>query len=55
MINVLFDPSDIQSFISEIIKNKEINPSYNSKKVEKWSKIIYNQKDRFEEFYKELT
>jgi glycosyltransferase involved in cell wall biosynthesis len=54
MINVLFDPSDIQSFVSEIIKNKEINPSYNSKKVEKWSKIIYNQKDRFEEFYKEL-
>ena len=55
MYKVLFEPSDKKSFLKEVLKIKNGQTAYNIDDAKKWSKKEYSQKDRFEEFFLQLT
>jgi len=55
MYKVLYEPSDKKSFLNEVLKNKNGQIAYNIDDAKKWSKKEYSQKDRFEEFFIQLT
>ena len=54
MNKALFSPNAVHDYVSQIEAIKKGNSVYNIDEIEKWSKEIYSQKNRFEEFYKEL-
>ena len=54
MNKVLFAPSSVLDFVTQIESIKSGQSYYNIEDVKNWSRDAYSQVNRFEEFYKEL-